>query len=137
EPNRDDFTDSSPDSRPRPERLTDFEAGYRMSSGAYTIGLNGYAMLYKDQLVVTGQINDVGAAVRQNVPNSYRLGAELDAKWQPFKEFSWSVAATISTNKIQEYTYYTDVYDANWELSGQKAVTLKNTDIALSANSIV
>jgi len=137
EPNRDDFTDSSPDSRPRPERLTDFEAGYRMSSGAYTIGLNGYAMLYKDQLVVTGQINDVGAAVRQNVPNSYRLGAELDAKWQPFKGFSWSVAAAISKNKIQEYTYYTDVYDANWELSGQKAVTLKNTDIALSANSIV
>src|SRR3546814_20979815 len=93
-------------------------------------------MLYKDQLVVTGQINDVGAAVRQNVDKSYRLGLELDAKWQPFPRFTWGMAASISKNKIQEYTYYTDVYDMNWKVKEQKGITLENTDIALSANSI-
>src|SRR5690606_39039573 len=84
EPVRRDFTDSTPLSRPTPERLTDLEAVYRISSSSFNVGVNGYAMLYKDQLVVTGQINDIGSAVRENVDKSYRLGLELDASWQPF-----------------------------------------------------
>jgi iron complex outermembrane receptor protein len=66
EPIRRDYTDSSPDSQPRPERLTDFEAGYKINGTNYSVGINGYAMLYKDQLVTTGFINDVGSAVRLN-----------------------------------------------------------------------
>src|SRR5690606_37871124 len=131
EPVRRDFTDSSPLSRPSPERLTDIEMGYRISSSSFNVGLNGYAMLYKDQLVVTGQIHDIGSAVRENVDKSYRLGVEIDASWQPFNDFTWRATAALSQNKILDYTYYTDILDENWDPVGQEAVTLDKTDIAL------
>jgi len=137
EPVRRDFTDSSPLSRPLPEKLTDIELGYRISGGNFNVGINGYAMLYKDQLVVTGQINDIGSAVRENVDKSYRIGAELDAGWQPFKDFTWRATAAFSQNKIKDYTYYTDILDEEYELAGQEATTLKKTDIALSPNTIL
>src|SRR5690606_436819 len=95
EPIRRDYTDSSPDSQPKPERMTDIEIGYKISSSNFNVGINGYAMLYKDQLVATGYINDVGSIVRENVGKSYRTGIELDAKWQPIKDFTWSAAATF------------------------------------------
>jgi len=137
EPVRRDFTDSSPESRPSPERLTDVELGYRISSSKFNVGINGYGMFYKDQLVVTGQINDIGSAVRENVDKSYRVGAELDASWQPFANFTWRATAAFSQNKIKDYTFYTDIYDANWDVVDQKAETLSETDIALSPNTIL
>jgi len=137
EPVRRDFTDSTPLSRPLPEKLTDIELGYRISSSTFNAGVNGYAMLYKDQLVVTGQINDIGSAVRENVDKSYRIGAELDASWQLLEDFTWRATAAFSQNKIQDYTYYTDVLDEEYKWIGQEAATLKKTDIALSPNTIL
>lgn len=137
EPIRRDYTDSSPDSQPRPERLTDIEVGYRINGTNYSVGINGYAMLYKDQLVTTGFINDVGSAVRLNVDKSYRSGIELDAKWKPFQQFTWSATAAFSKNIIKDYTYYVDELDANWYPIGQKVVNLKNTAIAMSPSSIL
>lgn len=137
EPVRDDFTESSVSSRPSPERLTDFEAGYRISARDFNIGLNGYAMLYKDQLVFTGQINDVGAAVRENVDKSYRIGVEMDASWRPIEDFMWRATAAFSQNKIKDYSYYIDIYDSEWGLDGQQPETLGLTDIALSPNAVL
>ncbi|WP_245977375.1 TonB-dependent receptor [Albibacterium indicum] len=137
EPVRDDFTESSVSSRPSPERLTDFEAGYRISARDFNIGLNGYAMLYKDQLVFTGQINDVGAAVRENVDKSYRIGVEMDASWRPIEDFMWRATAAFSQNKIKDYSYYIDIYDSEWGLDGQQSETLGLTDIALSPNAVL
>src|SRR5690606_7328279 len=133
EPIRRDYTDSSPDSRPKPERLTDIELGYRIGSVRYNVGLTGYGMFYKDQLVNTGYINDVGSAVRENVGKSYRAGLELDARWQPFTDFTWSAAATFSRNKIKDYTYYMDVAGS----TEQQAFTLNETNIAMSAGTIL
>ena len=137
EPIRRDYTDSSPDSQPTPERLTDFEAGYKVNGTNYSIGVNGYAMFYKNQLVTTGFINDVGSAVRLNVDKSYRSGLELDAKWKPLKEFTWSAAISVSKNIINDYTYYIDELDANWDPVGQKELNLKNTTIAMSPSTVV
>lgn len=137
EPVRDDFTESSASSIPSAERLTDFEAGYRISARDFNAGLNGYAMLYKDQLVFTGQINDVGAAVRENVDQSYRIGLELDASWRPVEGFTWRATAALSQNKIKDYTYYVDVYDDNWVVAEQRSQTLPSTDIALSPNTVL
>jgi len=133
EPIRRDYTDSSPDSRPKPERLTDIELGYRIGTARYNVGLTGYGMFYKDQLVNTGYINDVGSAVRENVDKSYRAGLELDARWQPFTSFTWSAAATLSRNKIQDYTYYMDVAGSD----EQQVFTLNETNIAMSAGTIL
>lgn len=136
EPIRRDYTDSSPDQQPKPEHLTNLEIGYRMNSSTYSIGINGYGMFYKDQLVTTGFINDVGSAVRENVDKSYRAGIELDAKWKPIEDFTWSVSLALSENLIKDYTYYVDELDQNWDVVSQKVENLKNTTIAMSPSSI-
>lgn len=85
-------------------------------------------MQYKDQLILTGQINDVGEYTRQNVPDSYRLGLEFDARWQINSKWNWALNAAISRNKIRHYTNYVDNYDN----STQVATVYHNTDIAFS-----
>ena len=73
EPSRQDFVDN-PNSAPRPEYLQDYELGYQRTGKKYALQLNGYFMKYKDQLVLTGALNNVGEAIRTNAPDSYRLG---------------------------------------------------------------
>jgi len=132
EPIRKDYTESSTESRPQPEHLKNVEAGYRIAGRDFSVGANGYAMLYRDQLIVTGQINDVGSAIRQNVPDSYRIGLELDAQWRPSTALTWSVAATVSQNKIRNFTEYVDFAD----FSGQQEIFYKSTNIAMSPSVI-
>ncbi len=109
EPNRDDFKYSSINSRPKPEHLTDFEAGYRTQISNFNFGINGYAMIYKNQLINTGELNDVGGKTRQNVPDSYRLGLEFDGRWKISKDLYWAATATLSRNKIKDFAEY--IYD--------------------------
>jgi outer membrane receptor protein involved in Fe transport len=105
EPNRDDYTNSSPTSRPKAENLKDFEAGYRTSGDVFKGGINLFYMLYKNQLILTGALNDVGGATRRmNVDNSYRAGIELDGRVKITNQLSWAANATISTNKIKKHT---------------------------------
>lgn len=136
EPNRRDFTDSNINTRPKSEQLTDIEFGYRTQQDVFTVGLNGFAMLYKDQLINTGKLNDVGGQTRQNVPDSYRMGLELDGRWQIVKELAWSATATLSRNKIKEFTEY--IYD-DADATGKTFVTntYKNTNISYSPSIIV
>ncbi len=108
EPNRDDYTESTPASRPKAENLKDIEAGYRIKGPNYQAGLNVFGMFYKDQLILTGKINDVGEYTRQNVPDSYRIGAELDAGWQIINSLSWKATAALSRNRIKNFTEYYD-----------------------------
>ncbi len=135
EPNRRDYTESAP-VVPKPERLTDFELGYRVSHSRYNIGINGYYMGYKNQLVVTGQINDVGGYLRENVPNSYRMGIELDAKWQLLNNLSWTATAAVSQNKVKNFREFIDSYDAGFNWLGQQENRYGKTDIAFSPSFI-
>lgn len=136
EPNRRDFTDSNIDSRPKSEHLTDIEAGYRMQLNNISLGLNGFAMLYKDQLINTGELNQVGGNTRQNVPDSYRAGIELDGRWQLLKNLSWGATATFSRNKIKEFTEY--IYDkADKTRKTFVKNTFQNTDISFSPSLIM
>ena len=135
EPNRDDYTESSP-AVPKPERLNDFEVGYRLNSSHFTAGINGYYMLYKDQLVVTGQINDVGGYLRTNVPDSYRMGLEFDGRWRFSEKLSWGATATFSKNKVKNFTEFLDMYDDDFEWTGQTEQSYGTTDIAFSPSII-
>ena len=137
EPIRDDYVESTPDQRPKPERLHDFELGFRKRLANFAFDINAYAMFYSDQLIITGKINNVGAAVRENVSRSYRAGLELDATWRPFQKFTWSFAGAYSQNKIQDYTYYVDENDANWEIVSQKEIYLGETNIAMSPDLVL
>ncbi|MFN0254109.1 TonB-dependent receptor [Pedobacter ureilyticus] len=135
EPNRRDFTDSNTGTRPKHENLTDIEFGYRTQQGDFNIGANGFAMLYKDQLINTGKLNEVGGQTRQNVPDSYRIGLELDARWQIVKNFSWTATATLSQSKIKNFTEY--VYDDAEGREGEFITfNYNNTNIAYSPRFI-
>lgn len=131
EPNRDDF-EASLTNQPRREQLHDFEAGIEKRGTRYNVSANLYYMLYKDQLVLTGMINDVGAYTRVNVPNSYRAGIELQGGYVFNTWLNATANISFSKNKISSFTEFLDDYDANWEWTGQQAVTHKNTDIAFA-----
>ena len=131
EPNRDDF-EASITSLPKPEKLNDFEAGAESSTASLKLGANLYYMSYKDQLVLTGKINDVGAYTRTNIPNSYRAGVELFGNAILSKIVSLVGNITFSKNKVKDFTEYYDDYDNG----GQGSKFYKNADISFSPNII-
>jgi iron complex outermembrane recepter protein len=135
EPNRNDF-EAGLTNQPKKETLHDFEAGIEKKDTRWNGGITLYYMLYKDQLVPTGQINDVGAYTRINVPNSYRAGIELQGNYGFAKWINASANLSLSKNKIKAFTEYLDEYDANFDWIGQKAISHKNTDIAFSPSVI-
>lgn len=134
EPTRSDFTDNPITEVPRPEKLNNIEAGVRSNAGRFSYNANFYYMDYKDQLILTGQINDVGAYIRENVESSYRAGIELDGAYQ--LSSSWTLGGNIafSQNKIKEFTEYIDDYST--EEFQQEAITYTDTDIAFSPNVV-
>ena len=84
------------------ERLGDLEAGYKFQSERFSAGANLYWMHYKDQLVLTGELNAIGEALTKNLDKSYRLGLELEAVWQPFDFLRWDANATWSRNRVKD-----------------------------------
>ena len=132
EPNRDDFTESSPESRPQHEQLLDVEFGHRYTSEKFSITTNIYNMQYKNQLILTGELNDVGSAVRVNIPNSFRRGVELTGATMLSEKFTLKFNVTFSENKISSFREYID----NWDTGGKDEVTHENTDIAFSPSII-
>jgi iron complex outermembrane receptor protein len=131
EPGRDDF-EASPTDLPRPERLTDVEAGYEMNAKVWSASANLYYMTYRDQLILTGKINDVGAYTRTNVDQSYRAGIEVQAAVKPVYWLTINANGTYSQNKILNFTEYQDDYDNG----GQVSIAHGTTDIAFSPNMI-
>lgn len=104
EPNRNDYESGNP----RPEKLDDFELGCRYSTDKTKLNVNGYFMKYKDQLVLTGELNDVGAPVRANSGDSYRLGLEIDATLKLTDKWFLQPNVTISQNKNQDFVFQRD-----------------------------
>ncbi|MBQ8712287.1 MAG: TonB-dependent receptor [Prevotella sp.] len=100
EPTRNDY-ESNLGLDLKSERLNDLELGYKFQSPTFSAGVNLYWMNYKNQFVLTGELNEIGEAVAINVPKSYRLGAELEAAWQPVDWFRWDANATFSKNRVK------------------------------------
>ena len=89
---------------PKAERLNDLEVGYKYQSQCFTAGANLYWMNYKDQFVLTGEIDKIGEAITRNLPKSYRLGVELEAAWKPIDWFRWDANATWAKNRVKDIT---------------------------------
>ncbi|MBA7576446.1 hypothetical protein ES708_18287 [subsurface metagenome] len=137
EPNRSNYTDTDPDGpQPKPERLSDYEAGYTFRNRNLVAGLNLYYMQYKDQLILTGEINDVGATILTNVDHSTRKGIELILDWEITGKLSWKANTTISESHIKAFTEYVDVYDTEWNFLGQYSESPGKTNIAFSPQII-
>ncbi|MDF9830870.1 TonB-dependent receptor plug domain-containing protein [Parabacteroides sp. PF5-6] len=143
EPNRDNFTEAGPDERPTHETLYDYEAGYSYTHPAFQLGVNLYFMDYNNQLILTGQISEIGEALTSNIKDSYRAGIELTAGAKIADWLHWNGNATFSRNKIKNFTEVIENYDADWNpIEGQEVLrnALGTTNIAFSpeitANSI-
>ena len=127
-PNRFDLINNP---NPKSERLYNTEIQYLFSSNKFLISTGLYYMDYRNQLVPTGELNDVGAGIRTNVDKSYRLGLEVNSKIN-FDPIIWSFNLNISDNKINSFDEYID----NWETGEQEVINHKKTTIAFSPSLI-
>lgn len=127
EPNRDDF-EAGADQQPRPEHMHDIEAGIEKKHSDWEWGANLFYMRYRDQLVLSGKINDVGAYTRINIPESYRAGIELQGAATITSWLHASANLALSRNKVLDFTEFYDNYDNG----GQKSTFHSSADIAYS-----
>ncbi len=132
EPIRDDFRENTPENRPKPEQLINTEIGYRYTGKKFFGKANIYHMFYNNQLILTGQINDVGGYTRTNVDKSYRLGIELQAGYEISKKWSVTGNVSLSQNKVAQFNEYVDNYDTYI----QDTIVHTNTDLAFSPSII-
>ena len=123
EPNRSDYIDGT--TKPKPEHLENFELGLRRNAARYGMELNYYLMTYTDQLVLTGQLDNVGYPIRANVGKSYRTGVELTGIVRFSNRWTWNANATFSVNQNKDFV----VLENN-------APVMKNTNIILSPGVI-
>jgi iron complex outermembrane receptor protein len=136
EPVRRDFRESTPENRPLSERMYDAELAYRLAYKRWTAQANLFLMYYQDQLVLTGQINDVGGYTRTNVDQSYRAGLELEFAYQMTDKWRLQGATTLSQNKIMNFVEYVDVYLDEAPYYTQVQIDHGTTDLAFSPNFI-
>jgi iron complex outermembrane recepter protein len=132
EPNRDDI-EAGANNLPKPESMWDNELYFIYGKKRWKFQATIYSMQYKNQLVLTGKINDVGAYTRSNIDYSFRRGLELEGSWQSIhKEVKIELNVAISQNKIKNFTEYIDDYDAGVQLENKYA----STDISFSPSIV-
>jgi iron complex outermembrane receptor protein len=136
EPNRNDYTENTLATRPTSEKLLNTEVGIRKQSGDFNYGANVYHMDYKDQLVLTGELNDVGEYIRTNVPNSYRFGLELQGGYRVTDKLDIGGNLALSRNRVKAYTEFLDSYDENFGWLGQDEVLREDTPLAFSPSFV-
>ena len=136
EPSRSDYIETSNFSRPKPEKMIDYETGVKWSGRTLRASVNLYYMDYTDQLILTGKVNDVGSYNRSNIKESYRTGIELEAAVQVHKKIVFQGNFTLSENKIPTFTEFVDAYDQNFDYLGQEEIIYKKTTIAFSPSMI-
>ena len=132
EPTRNDYIDAPVGTTPTHETLQDVEFGYKHFSNRHRAQVNVYYMQYDNQLVLTGELNDVGTPIRQNAESSFRRGVELEWGWNVYRRINWQGNLTLSQNKIQQFDEtvydYTDGYDV-------VVNEFSDTDISFSPNA--
>ena len=132
EPERNNFTDNGKYPAPRAERLYDFEAGYQVDSRTARAGVNLYYMRYRDQLVQTGELSDIGEALTTNIPDSYRAGVELTAGVDPTRWLTLEANAALSRNRLLDF----DEYVEDWD-NGTTVIHYDNAALAYSPAAIL
>ncbi len=129
EPTRKDFVNAVEGEEPLPERMLDFEMGYKLRNEHVSLGANLYYMWYKDQLILTGAQNpDTYEALYCNVDKSFRRGAELQTEVRPLKWLSVGGNITLSQNRVLDYTE--QVYNEDTYLTDE--IFIGNADLSYS-----
>lgn len=136
EPVRSDFIDAPAGKKPVHEKLHNVELGYKYIQDRLQLKVNYFLMLYRDQLVLTGELNDVGANLRTNVDKSYRTGIEAEALIRISNKFGWTGNVTLSQNKIKDFTEVLYDYGVNWDEYNVVENKYSNVNISYSPSLI-
>lgn len=132
EPTRNNYTDGYFTERPRAERLTDYEVGAAYHAPRWHAAANLYLMNYRNQLVLTGELNEIGEAVSANVPRSYRAGLELQGGFSLPCGLEWTGNLTLSRNRICDFKETIYGYDDAWNDLPPVEINHGDTHIAFS-----
>ena len=132
EPERNNFTDNGKYPAPRAERVYDVEAGYQVEGARARAGINLYYMHYRDQLVQTGELSDIGEALTTNIPDSYRTGIELTAGVDPTSWLTLEANAALSRNRLLDF----DEYVEDWD-NGTTVIHYDDAALAYSPSAIL
>lgn len=132
EPNRDNLVAADENNKPKAESLYDFELGHTYFGQKIRFNTNLYYMYYDNQLILTGAINDVGAAIFTNVEKSYRYGAEFSADYLISKKITFTGNIALSRNIIPSFTAFVD----DWDTWGQREESYKNASISFSPSIV-
>ncbi|MFB9865018.1 TonB-dependent receptor [Rufibacter immobilis] len=145
EPTRSDFTDRPLNDQAKAERMVDYEAGYRLNQPLgelnglplrLTADLTYFYMDYKDQLVLTGQVNDVGTALRTNIPDSYRTGVELSAGIGLGQLARFTTNLSLSRNRIKNFGETLYRFDEDYNPVEELRTTYQETTISYSPSVV-
>ena len=96
-----------------PERVVDYEAGVELRRGHLTARADVYAMEFENEIALTGELSEIGLPVRRNAGRSHRRGVELDLAYAPSPRWRLAATAALSRNRIDSWTQFYDVYDAD------------------------
>ncbi|HEX8617475.1 MAG TPA: TonB-dependent receptor [Thermoanaerobaculia bacterium] len=121
----------------KPERLLDIEAGWNYRRANLDLTANVYAMEFRNEIASTGELSDTGLLLRRNVDRSSRRGIELDASWRVMPQLRLRTTSNFSRNRIDEWTQFFDVYDAEGNWTDSRPVVYRNVEPLLTPSVIV
>lgn len=121
----------------RPERVTDVEAGVEWHRTGIRVRSNLYAMEFRNEIALTGELSEIGLPMRRNIDRSFRRGVEVDAAWIPSSSWRLTGQANFSRNRIRSWKQYYDDYDAEGTWLGSKAVEYRDIAPLLTPQAIL
>jgi iron complex outermembrane receptor protein len=120
-----------------PERLLDFEAGWRYGTAAGSIVANVYAMEFHNEIASTGELSEIGLLLRRNVDRSHRRGIEVDATWRLSDRLQWRGTASLSHNRIDSWTQFFDAYDVDGNFVDSRPVQYDDVEPLLTPSVLI
>ena len=121
----------------KPESVTDFEAGVNYHAGTFEISANMYAMEFRNEIALTGELSEIGLPLRMNVDRSYRRGVEFDLAWQALPQVLLTTNGNLSHNRIRNWTQFYDVYDESGNYVSSQSVLHTNVNPLLTPHFIL
>jgi iron complex outermembrane receptor protein len=116
----------------QPERVVDFEAGAEYHRPGLAVQANVYAMEFRNEIALTGELSAIGLPLRRNVDRSHRRGVEWDVTWKPWPQLRVTHSANLSRNGIRTWNQFYDVYDPSGSLVGSEPRVYRDVDPLLT-----
>ncbi|MEW6369207.1 MAG: TonB-dependent receptor [Acidobacteriota bacterium] len=120
----------------KPERVTDLELGIDYRRSKLTLLANLYAMEFRNEIALTGELSEIGLPLRRNVGESYRRGLEIDLLWRVVPRLAIRCLGNLSSNRIHAWRQFFDVYDAEGKLVGSESRDYRNREPLLTPTTI-